>query len=577
MVWNPPRLVVAISAVGTVVGGALLTKEYMGGKRFQAPTRADGKVVIVTGSNTGIGKETVRELANRGAKVIMACRDIEKCEKAREEIVLETKNKYIYCRKCDLSSQESIRNFAERFKKVNYAIFHATEEQRLDILINNAGVMRCPRSLTKEGIEMQLGVNHMGHFLLTNLLLDKLKVSAPSRIINVSSVAHKRGKINKDDLNSEKKYDEADAYNQSKLANVLFTQELAKRLEGTGVTVNSLHPGLVDTEIIRHMSFFNSYFSAIFIKPIVWMFVRSPNRGAQTTLYVALDESLEKVTGKYFSDCAVDDVAEQAKDEKLANWLWKVSEKRRFAGGKCRCSSQLGGKVVIITGASSGIGKATALELGKRGAHVVLACRNLSEAEKVREWIVKCTGNEFITCIHLDLNSFDSIRKFVEEFKQGNLFYITGHQKLYALVNNAGSFYLTNLLLDVLKDSAPSRIVNVASNSHRLVTKLELKDVNFDNSYDYFKVYGQSKLCLVLFGEKLAEVLTGSDILVDTIDPGNVETRIYRNFPFLSNPVLFALQKPIRLFVVKTPWEGAQSIIHSVLRPAENSISGKYF
>ncbi|XP_071453831.1 retinol dehydrogenase 13-like isoform X2 [Hetaerina americana] len=290
----------------------------MGGKRFQAPSRADGKVVIITGSNTGIGKETAREMARRGAKVIMACRDGNKCEKTREEIVLETKNKYVYCRSCDLSSQDSVRKFVERFNK---------EENRLDILINNAGVMRCPRSLTNEGIEMQLGVNHMGHFLLTNLLLDKLMESAPSRIINVSSVAHKRGKINKEDLNSEKSYDAAASYNQSKLANILFTRELAKKLEGTNVTVNAVHPGIVDTEIIRHMSFFNSYFSAIFIKPFVWMFVRSPPRGAQTTLYAALDESLEKVTGKYFSDCEEQEVAEQGRDDAMAMWLWKVSER----------------------------------------------------------------------------------------------------------------------------------------------------------------------------------------------------------------------------------------------------------
>ena len=144
-----------------------------------------------------------------------------------------------------------------------------SEQQKLDILINNAGVMRCPRTLTKEGIEQQLGVNHMGHFLLTNLLLDHIKAAAPSRIVIVSSIAHTRGKIKIDDLNSEKNYDKADAYAQSKLANVLFANELAKRLAGTGVTVNSLHPGIVDTELMRHMSFFNSWIAAIFVKPLV--------------------------------------------------------------------------------------------------------------------------------------------------------------------------------------------------------------------------------------------------------------------------------------------------------------------
>ncbi|KAJ4435202.1 hypothetical protein ANN_23778, partial [Periplaneta americana] len=140
--------------------------DYTGGRKYEGSNRIDKKVVIITGSNTGIGKETALELAKQGAHVVMACRDAKKCEEAREDIVLRTKNRYVYCRTCDLASQKSIIQFVERFK---------SEHPRLDILINNAGVMRCPNSKTKEGIEMQLGVNHMGHFLLTNLLLDKLK------------------------------------------------------------------------------------------------------------------------------------------------------------------------------------------------------------------------------------------------------------------------------------------------------------------------------------------------------------------------------------------------------------------
>ncbi|XP_021923157.1 retinol dehydrogenase 13-like isoform X2 [Zootermopsis nevadensis] len=295
-----------------------LARDYTGGKKYEGSSHVDKKVVIITGSNTGIGKETALELAKRGAHVIMACRDARKCELARQDIVLQTKNKYVYCRTCDLASQSSIRQFVERFK---------SEHQRLDILINNAGVMRCPHTKTKEGIEMQLGVNHMGHFLLTNLLLDKLKASAPSRIINVSSVAHHKGHINKEDLNSDQHYDKAAAYNQSKLANLLFTRELARRLQGAGVTVNAVHPGIVDTEIIRHMSFFNSTLSAIFLKPFIWMFIKSPQQGARTTVYMALEQSLQGVSGKYFNDCTEEEVAPQAKDDTMAQWLWVVSEK----------------------------------------------------------------------------------------------------------------------------------------------------------------------------------------------------------------------------------------------------------
>lgn len=181
--------------------------------------------------------------------------------------------------------------------------------------------------LTNEGFEMQIGVNHMGHFLLTHLLLDYLKVSTPSRIVNVSSIAHTRGEINTADLNSEKSYDPSRAYEQSKLANVLFTRELAKRLDGTGVTVNSLHPGIVDTDLMRHMGIFNSFFAKIFVRPLMWPFLKTAVNGAQTTLYAALDPELEKVTGKYFSDCKEKEVAPQGADDSMAKFLWKVSEK----------------------------------------------------------------------------------------------------------------------------------------------------------------------------------------------------------------------------------------------------------
>lgn len=187
--------------------------------------------------------------------------------------------------------------------------------------------MRCPRMLTNEGFEMQIGVNHMGHFLLTHLLLDYLKLSSPSRIVNVSSIAHTRGEINTADLNSEKSYDAAKAYEQSKLANVLFTRELAKRLEGSGVTVNALHPGIVDTELMRHMGIFNSFFAKIFVYPLMWPFLKTAHSGAQTSLYCALEPDLEKVTGQYFSDCKQVPVAPQGEDDSMAQFLWKVSEK----------------------------------------------------------------------------------------------------------------------------------------------------------------------------------------------------------------------------------------------------------
>ncbi|XP_022258178.1 retinol dehydrogenase 13-like [Limulus polyphemus] len=236
--YRPSRLIVALSAIGTTVGGLVIFKDYIGGCRYYGEETMHGKTVIVTGSNCGIGKEVAREFAKRGAKVIMACRDINKCDKSRQEIVLDSNNGQVYCYKLDLASLRSVRKFAEEVD---------TKNSFIHLLVNNAGVMRCPHQLTEEGFELQLGVNHLGHFMLTNLLLDKLKLSAPSRIINVSSTAHYRGHIDYDDLNSDKHYDAAKAYSQSKLANVLFTKELANRLKGTEVLTFAVHPGIVNT------------------------------------------------------------------------------------------------------------------------------------------------------------------------------------------------------------------------------------------------------------------------------------------------------------------------------------------
>lgn len=199
------------------------------------------------------------------------------------------------------------------------------EEKRLDILISNAGVMAMPKALTKDGFEMQLGVNHLGHFLLTNLLLDILKASAPSRIIVLSSLAHKYGEINRDDLNSEKSYNKYKAYSQSKLANILFTQELARRLKGTGVTVNSVHPGVVKTDLGRHLV--HSYVKKL-IDPFTYYFFKTAKSGAQTTIRLAVDPELGKITNQYFADCKPQQVRPSAcRNNGDAEWLWKESEK----------------------------------------------------------------------------------------------------------------------------------------------------------------------------------------------------------------------------------------------------------
>ncbi|KAM6170931.1 retinol dehydrogenase 12 isoform 2-T2 [Erethizon dorsatum] len=273
-------------------------RKYFAGGVCRTNVQLPGKVVVITGANTGIGKETARELARRGARVYIACRDVLKGESAASEIRADTKNSQVLVRKLDLSDTKSIRAFAEGFL---------------------AGVMLCPYSKTADGFETHIGVNHLGHFLLTHLLLERLKESAPARVVNLSSLVHHAGKIRFHDLQGEKYYCSGFAYCHSKLANVLFTRELAKRLQGTGVTTYAVHPGVVSSGLIRHS----------FLLCLLWrlfsLFLKSTWEGAQTSLHCALAEGLEPLSGKYFSDCKRTWVSPRARNKKTAERLWNVS------------------------------------------------------------------------------------------------------------------------------------------------------------------------------------------------------------------------------------------------------------
>ncbi|KAJ0173445.1 hypothetical protein K1T71_010594 [Dendrolimus kikuchii] len=315
--WIPSAPVALISAVAASAGVVCIFKDYYSGPRYDRSVRADGKVVIVTGATSGLGKEAAWELANRGAKVFMACRNMEKCEEVRRDIVLETKNKYVYCRPCDLASTASIRDFVARFK---------SEEPQIHVLVNNAGVMEHPQGVTRDGFETQFGVNHLGHFLLTNLLLDTLKASAPSRVIIVSGSAHFRGHIDKEDLNMSKQYDAPAAYAQSKLANILFATELGRRMLETGVAVIAVDPGLSDTNITRHLPMMKSI-TRFFIYPLFWPIMKSSKIGSQVIVHAALDPSMERCAGDYYVDMKKVNPSKEAQDFELALWLWRVSEK----------------------------------------------------------------------------------------------------------------------------------------------------------------------------------------------------------------------------------------------------------
>lgn len=295
-----------------IAGLLYLLKRWARGGKYTKPTLIDDKVVIITGANTGIGKETAIDLAKRGGKIYIACRDKIRGESALVDIRKESGSDKVYFLQLDLASLKSIRDFSKKFHQL---------ESKLDILINNAGVMACPKSSTEDGFEMQIGVNHLGHFLLTNLLLDLLKSAAPSRIVNVSSRAHQRGEIYRDDFMLDRSYSPLKSYSQSKLANVLFSRKLAKDLEGTKVIVNSCHPGVVMTELARHFPKIVQFL----INTIFKTFLKTPVEGAQTQIRLAIDPDLETVTGKYFYDCEEHEPASAAKDDETAEWLWKKS------------------------------------------------------------------------------------------------------------------------------------------------------------------------------------------------------------------------------------------------------------
>ncbi|XP_003224921.2 retinol dehydrogenase 12 isoform X1 [Anolis carolinensis] len=285
-------------------------RKYISGGKCTSTAKLNGKVVVITGANTGIGKETARDLAGRGARVILACRDMEKAEAAANEIRTKTGNQQVIAKKLDLADTKSIREFAENFLK---------EEKELHILINNAGVLLCPYSKTVDGFEMQFAVNHFGPFLLTFLLIERMKESAPSRIVNVSSLAHCLARIRFEDLQGEKSYHRGLAYCNSKLASILFTRELARRLQGTRVTANALHPGSIVSELGRHLTIL------IFLGKLLTFFLKTPQEGAQTSVYCAVAEELESVSGKYFSDCKPAYVWPQGCDDETAKKLWDVS------------------------------------------------------------------------------------------------------------------------------------------------------------------------------------------------------------------------------------------------------------
>ena len=276
----------------------------------------NGKIVMVTGATAGIGKMTALELARKGAHVVLVARNSQKADDVVAWIKQETGNDNVEALIGDLSSIEQTRGVAEAFK---------AKYNRLDVLVNNAGVIMFSYSETVDGFETTFGLNHLvGYFYLTHLLLDQLKASAPARIVVVSSDAHYGGKINFDDLNLKDDYSSFKAYGQSKLMNVMFTYELARRLEGTGVTVNALHPGGVATNFGATNNNLNWFFRAV--KRLTNPFLISEMDGAQTSIYLASSPEVEGITGQYFAKSKAKKSSGLSYDVDVQKRLWAVSE-----------------------------------------------------------------------------------------------------------------------------------------------------------------------------------------------------------------------------------------------------------
>jgi len=271
-----------------------------------------GKICLITGGTNGIGKATAQALARMGATVVIVGRNAQKTSQLVESIRADSGNLNVDSILADLSSQQEVRRLAEEFK-IKYACLH--------VLLNNAGGTFLKRQLSVDGIEMTFALNHLAYFLLTNLLLETMKASAPARIINVSSDAHFRGKIDFDNLQGEQSYSGFGPYGNSKLANILFSKELSRRLEGTGVTLNALHPGLVSTGFGKN----NPGLMMKIMGVIIPLIARSPKKGAEASTYLASSLEVQGVSGKYFVDCKETQPAPQAAEMDVARKLWEVS------------------------------------------------------------------------------------------------------------------------------------------------------------------------------------------------------------------------------------------------------------
>ncbi|KAJ3638210.1 hypothetical protein MTP99_001612 [Tenebrio molitor] len=290
-------------------------RKYIGGTYCPSKNRIDGRVVVITGGSSGIGLVTAKELAKRGATIILAVRNAEKGKKAREVLLKSCPQANAIIKLVDLTDFVSIREFANQL---------TLEYEKIDALINNAGIIFHPYKRTVDGNEITITTNYFGPFLLTHLLLNLLSKSDNGRVINLSAVAHLRGKIKLDDLNSEENFVEIEAFSQSKLALTMFTKYMASLLKHTRITFNAVNPGLVrGTRHLRNSRLTTSFITKLSVWPWMWLFMKTPYQGCQTVIYAAVDPFLANVSGCYFSNCEIQKPSDLVNDIQLSENLYK--------------------------------------------------------------------------------------------------------------------------------------------------------------------------------------------------------------------------------------------------------------